>query len=296
MSAVMPTGDSPPPFFGLSPARSVTDRVRHSIARRLFIAGNKRALTTYNRALAAHGLQPMPPDAFPDGPMKYATRIFLDGAPGLEFPGYVPPPNAEFVGPLLPARPALPATAALPAQLAHPAGPVVVVSQGTIDNTDPHKLVVPTIEALSNGPYIVVATTGGVQTDDLRRRYASPSVIVEDFLDYRTLLPKADAFVTSGGFGSTLAAISAGVPLVGAGVREGKNDLNVRTAHNGLGVDLRTEHPKPAAIRTAVDRVLHDQTIRDNVARVRAELTSYDPYGTIERAVAALGTRESEHA
>jgi UDP:flavonoid glycosyltransferase YjiC (YdhE family) len=294
ISAVMPTAGSPPPFFGLTPAQSVVDRVRHSVARRLFVLGNKRALATYNRTLAGHGLGPMPPDAFPDGPMAYVTRVFIDGVPGLEFPGYVPAANAEFVGPLVPARPSLPARAALPTQVLDPVASVVVVSQGTVDNTDPDKLVVPTIEALSKGPYVVVATTGGARTNELRHRYASPSVIIEDFVDYGDLLPRADVFVTSGGFGSTLAAISAGVPLVGAGVREGKNDLNVRMAHNGLGVDLRTERPKPAAIRSAVDRVLHDAAIRANVARVQAELASYDPYRTIERAVAALDTRQSE--
>jgi UDP:flavonoid glycosyltransferase YjiC (YdhE family) len=293
ISAVMPTAGSPPPFFGLSPARSVVDRVRHGVARRLLVAGNKRALATYNRTLAAHALPPMPPDAFPDGPMAYVRRVFIDGVPGLEFPGYVPPANAEFVGPLDPARPSLPASAALPAQVLDPGAPIVVVSQGTVDNTDPDKLVVPTIAALSEKPYVVVATTGGARTDELRRRYASPSVIIEDFVDYGELLPRADAFITSGGFGSTLAAIGAGVPLVGAGVREGKNDLNVRMAYNGLGVDLRTERPKPPAIRAAVDQVLHDAAIRANVARVRAELASYDPFGTIERAVAALSTRQS---
>jgi UDP:flavonoid glycosyltransferase YjiC (YdhE family) len=295
MSAVMPTAESPPPFFGLSPARSVVDRVRHGVTRRLLVAGNKRALASYNHTLAAHGLRTMPPDAFPDGPMAHVTRVFIDGAPGLEFPGYEPPPNAEFVGPLAPARSSLPASAPLPAQVLDPVAPIVVVSQGTIDNTDPNKLVVPTIEALSKGSYVVVATTGGARTSELRRRYASPSVIIEDFLDYGDLLLRADAFVTSGGFGSTLAAIGAGVPLVGAGIREGKNDLNVRMAHNGLGVDLRTERPKPAAIRAAVDQVLHDATIRANVARVQAELASYDPFTTIEQAVAALSTRQSEH-
>jgi len=109
----------------------------------------------------------------------------------------------------------------------------VVVSQGTVDNTDPDKLIAPTIEALKDEPYVVVATTGGVATDDLRGPYAAhPNVVVEDFVDYGTLLPRADVFVTSGGWGSTLAAIGAGVPLVGAGTREGKNDLNMRVEHN----------------------------------------------------------------
>ena len=42
-----------------------------------------------------------------------------------------------------------------------------------------------------------------------------------------------------------------GVPVVGAGTREGKNDVNARLAVNGLGADLRSEHPGPARIRRA---------------------------------------------
>ena len=288
MSAVMATGDNPPPFFGLRPARSVAARVREKALGRLFVIANKRAITAYNATLKIHGLPPVPPDHFPAGPMGSATRVFLNGTPCLEFPGYRPPPNAEFVGELAPARPSFPA-GELPARVRLTTSRVVVVSQGTVDNTDPDKLIVPTIEALKDEPYVVVATTGGVGTQVLRGRYADhPNVVVEDFIDYRTLLPRADVFVTSGGWGSTVAAIGAGVPLVGAGTREGKNDLNVRVAYKGLGVDLRSEHPTPAAIRAAVGRVNKDRAIRTNLELARAELAAYDPTGIIERAVATL--------
>jgi hypothetical protein len=44
------------------------------------------------------------------------------------------------------------------------------------------------------------------------------------------------------------AAISKGVPLLVAGVREGKNDINARVDYFGVGNDLRTERPKPEAM------------------------------------------------
>jgi len=77
------------------------------------------------------------------------------------------------------------------------------------------------------------------------------------------------------------------VPVVGAGKREGKNDVNARVGYNKLGIDLRSEHPKPAAIRAAVRTVLDDATYSTNVARLRAELQAYDPMGTIERTILA---------
>ena len=281
LSTVMPDPESPPPFFGLRPARHPVDRVAHAVVRRLVQATSKRGILAYNAILERHGVAPIAADGFPHVPMASARRVFLNGSPGLEFPGYQPPENAEFVGDLLPAR-AFGAVATPPAAVLEDGARVVVVSQGTVDNTEPGKLIVPTLQALADGPHVVVATTGGVQTADLRARFAgSARVVVEDYVDYDALFPHTDAFVSSGGFGSLLAAVRHGVPVIGAGTREGKNDINVRVAHNGLGVDLRSERPKPAAIRRAVDKVLGSPKFAARVAQVRVELGAFTPYDRI---------------
>ena len=163
----------------------------------------------------------------------------------------------------------------------------MAVSQGTVDNTDPGKLIIPTIEALKDSGYVVVATTAGAQTEALRARFPFRNVVIEDYIDYDDLFPHVDVFVTSGGYGSSLAAFLHGVPVVGAGKREGKNDVNARVGYNKLGIDLRSEHPKPAAIRTAVQAVLDDPIYVRNVERLRAELRAYDPMATIENAILA---------
>ena len=111
-SMVMPDDDSPPPFFGLRPARTIVGRAVHRVVRRLLASAMKPGVIAYNDVLASHGLAPIPLDGFPQAPMASARRVFLNGSPGLEFPGYRPPPNAEFVGALVPAHgavgPALP--------------------------------------------------------------------------------------------------------------------------------------------------------------------------------------------
>jgi UDP:flavonoid glycosyltransferase YjiC (YdhE family) len=225
--------------------------------------------------------------------MLSSRRIFLNGSPGLEFPGYRPFPKAEYVGPLVPARRVLDSTPPLPEAVLDPAKRVVAVSQGTVDNTDPDKLIAPTVEALSGSGHVVVATTGGAQTESLRARFPRQDVVIEDFIDYHQLFPHVDVFVTSGGFGSNLAAFLHGVPVVGAGTREGKNDINARVGHNGLGIDLRSERPKPAAIRRAVDRVLTEPSYAARVADLRRELASYTPFDTIEEALLAASAERS---
>jgi UDP:flavonoid glycosyltransferase YjiC (YdhE family) len=282
LTMVMPDAHGPPPFFGLSPARTPLGRLRHAVVRKMLVSGMRVGTTHYNEILARHGIEPIRSDGFPHEPMLRTRRVFLNGSPGLEFPGYQPLPNAEYVGPLVPAHRALSASAPLPDVVVDPNAKVVAVSQGTVDNTDPAKLIIPAIEALKDCGYVVVATTAGAQTDALRARFSQPNVVIADFINYDDLFPHVDVFVTSGGFGSNLAAFLHGVPVVGAGKREGKNDINARIGYNKLGIDLRSEHPKPAAIRKAVRRLLDDPTYARKVADLRAELQSYDPIGTIE--------------
>ena len=156
---------------------------------------------------------------------------------------------------------------------------MVAVSQGTVDNSDPGKLIVSTLEALKDGPYVVVATTAGTRTEQLRERFAAPNVVIEDFINYDDLFPHVDVFVTNGGFGSVLAAMRHGVPVVAAGKREGKNDINARVGWNRLGVDLRSERPRPASIRAAVRRVLDDPTYASQRGEAAGRARLVRPHG-----------------
>lgn len=283
LTTVMPDSSGPPPFFGLRPARTILGRTHHRVVRRMIASAGKRGALVYNEILARHDVAPIPLDGFPHAPMASARRVFLNGSPGLEFPGYRPPANAEYVGPLVPARVAPTRQTPLPPEVLDPGAKVVAISQGTVDHTDPTKLIIPALEALQDGPYVVVATTGGgARTAELRQRFTGPNIVVEDFVDYDALFPHVDVFLTNGGFGSVLAAIRHGVPIVAAGKTEGKNDICARIGHNSLGIDLRTERPKPASIRAAVDRVMADPTFSSHVDALRVELESYDPLARIE--------------
>ncbi len=98
LSMVMPDDQSPPPFFGLRPARTPIGKVQHAIVRKLLASGMKAGVTRYNEILARHGVPPIPLDGFPHEPMRRVRRVFINGSPGLEFPGYRPLANAEYVG------------------------------------------------------------------------------------------------------------------------------------------------------------------------------------------------------
>ena len=92
---------------------------------------------------------------------------------GWSSPATAPRTTPSTSEPLVPARGALRPDTPLPPAVLDPDAKVVAVSQGTVDNTDPTKLIVPTLEALEDGPYVVVATTAGTQTAELRDRFGS---------------------------------------------------------------------------------------------------------------------------
>jgi UDP:flavonoid glycosyltransferase YjiC (YdhE family) len=134
------------------------------------------------------------------------------------------------------------------------------------------------LEAFADSDYLVVATTGGSGTADLRARYPYENIIIEDFIPFGDVMPYADVYITNGGFGGVLLAIQNELPLVVAGVHEGKNEINARIGYFGLGVDMKTELPSVKTLRHSVEQVLHDKTYKQRVQALAAEFRQYDTY------------------
>ena len=279
--------EEPPPFFGLKPARTIVDKVVHRVARALLNSTMRQGVKTYNRTLAMEGLPPVAVGDFLELTRRCATYYFQSGVPGFDYPRRSLPANVKFVGSLLPYKKGPRSRTVELEEKFQRYRSVIVVSQGTVDNSDPAKLFAPALEALKGGSHLVVATTGGKNTAELRRRYPHENVVVEDFVDFGVLFEKTDLFICNGGYGSILLALSNGVPVLSAGVREGKNDINARIDYLGFGVDLKSERPTPAKIAKGVTRILTDKRFARNVARVRAEFETYHPLDLIDGLISA---------
>jgi UDP:flavonoid glycosyltransferase YjiC (YdhE family) len=276
---------APPPFFGLRPMRGPLGRLRDAIVMKMLASSTQGGMKIWRELRAREGLPPWNGSLF-DIHNQTSRAMFMIGAPGMDFPRDDWPAAMKFVGALVPHRSA---AGELPAHLAEKIaayrGRVVVVAQGTLDNRDPEKLLVPALTALRASRYLAVATTGGRNTEELRRRFPHDNVLVEDFVDYAALMPHAALFVSNGGYGSVMQALVNGVPLLLAGKLEAKNDINARLHYRGLALDLRTERPPPRQIARGVEKVLGDAGYRERVEQLRTELASYDPLAIIERTV-----------
>jgi UDP:flavonoid glycosyltransferase YjiC (YdhE family) len=273
--------DVPPNFVGLRPARTPAGRLLHramGVAMDRMVVANGRRL--YNAVMDKHGLEPITGAVF-DEFYSYHHVLFQNGVPGFEYSRQRQPPKLRFVGLL---RPYATRSAASPPQLANVAGDrrVVLISQGTIDNQDPGKLIVPALEGLVSSGALLVVGTGHKNTEELRRRFPQDNVVIEDYVDFDAVLARADVFVCNGGHGSVLLSLSKGVPVVGAGVREGKNDINARVEHFGVGINLRTETPTSRQVARAVGRVLAEPSFQRRALALRDELAGYRPLEIID--------------
>ncbi|GAB7052341.1 glycosyltransferase [Catenuloplanes indicus] len=159
--------------------------------------------------------------------------------------------------------------------------PVVVVTQGTLANTDLGQLVEPALTGLAGLDVTVVAALGN-STAELSVPVPG-NAYVERFVPFDRLLPRAAVLVTNGGAGGVHQALAAGVPVVVAGETEDKPANAARVAHHRLGADLGTANPSPEAIAGAVRTLLTDGEVRANVRRIAEVYAAHDAVDRIER-------------
>lgn len=167
-----------------------------------------------------------------------------------------------------------------------------MVTQGTVDNLDPNKLIVPAIEALKDTDTLVMVATAGRGTAELRQRYPQPNIRIHDYIDFAAVFEFTDVFVTNGGFGGVQLALSKGVPLVVSGLNEGKNDVNARVEYAGVGINLRTDNPSAISIAKAVNSILADPVWKHRTQQMRRDFGDNNPAEAAADVVeGVIGTR-----
>ena len=276
---VVPLAESdnnlPPSGLGKVPAtgwlnRKLQHLLRYMVQEVLF----KPCNDLHNKIRIQHGLPPTKGFLF-DYAIRSADLYLQSGVPSFEFPRQRISPNVRFVGAMLPynrgaKRHFEHADKALEARR------VVLVTQGTVEK-DIEKILVPTLEAFADDPdTLVIATTGGSRTAELRDRFPQGHFIIEDFIDFHSVMPYANTYITNGGYGGVMLGLQHNLPIVAAGVHEGKNEIAARVAYCKVGVNLKTETPKPRQIRQAVERVLSDVTYRQNVRKLSREFARFN--------------------
>ncbi len=268
--------DLPPPGMGLTPSYTWLGKIRQRVMRTIsnmiiFREPNK----VMHAMLEKHGIDHGNRNIFDLLPRK-STLVLQSGTPGFEYYRSDLGRNIRFVGAMLPYQKPGVGKPWFDERM-NTYKRIIVVTQGTVER-DINKLLVPTLEAMKGTDTLVIATTGGNGTAELRSRFSAKNLIIEDFIPFADIMPYADIYITNGGYGGVMLGIENNLPLIVAGVHEGKNEINARIGYFKLGINLGTEKPRPAQIRQAVDMIFIDGTYRDNVEKLAKEFSEYDTY------------------
>lgn len=257
----------PPPITPAARARSAA--MTHYMQQNIY----GEVQDHFDNVLAQQGLPRLPCFLF-DSFISLPDRYLQLTAEAFEYRRGDLPQTVRFVGPLLP-PPSMRFEQSdwwgeLDGQR-----PVVLVTQGTLANTDLTQLVAPTLTALANDDVLVIATTGGPPLDAIPVPLPA-NARAAVFLPFDRLLPRVDVMVTNGGYGAVNHALSLGVPLVVAGDTEEKPEIAARVAWSGVGINLETGRPTPEQLQDAVQAVLRDPSFRNSARKMQAEFSRYN--------------------
>jgi MGT family glycosyltransferase len=268
--------DLPPNGLGLTPVYSIAGRIKQSLLR--FVADHiifRKANITMKRLLSKHGIIQSGFNAF-DVLVQKSDLVLQIGSPGFEYRRSDLGKNIRFAGAILPYRKLSNREPWQHEKLAR-YQKVILATQGTAER-DSKKLLVPVLEAFQNTEYLVVVTTGGNDTEILRQQYNADNIIIEDFIPFDDILPYANVYITNGGYGGVMLSIENEVPMIVAGVHEGKNEINARIGYFKLGINLKTEYPTATQLRKAVAIVRNNSVYYDNVRILGEELHTYNSH------------------
>jgi UDP:flavonoid glycosyltransferase YjiC (YdhE family) len=247
------------PFFaiGLRPPRT-------GFGRRLWRAGHDRALRVgleqgrrdLNIQRARLDLPPI--DRFHGGISPDLALVAT--YPQLEYPRPWPP-GVEITGPM---------TFEVPhPEIELPPGddPLVLVAPSTAHDSDNH-LVRTALQALAKEPVRVVATTNRVAPQHPIEVPANATLV--EWLSYSQLMPAASLVVSHGGHGTVARALGAGTPVLVCPIIGDMSETAMRVDWAGAGLSLPWRLCRPAPLRWAARRLLHEPNFTAKAEEIAA--------------------------
>lgn len=266
----------PPYGFGLTPPSNAIQRTGYEIlkwvARHILF---KKANAMMHQLMNKHNVQHNNTDVFNIYSYK-SDRVLQSGSPSFDYDRREMDSRVRFAGAILPVTEKRNTKSRIYPQL-ESYNKIVLVTQGTVEK-DNTKLVIPALEAFKNEKdTFVICTTGGADTQNLQLKYDYPHIVIENFIPFEDIMPYTDLFISNGGYGGVLQSIQHGVPMLVAGVHEGKNEICARIGYLGYGINLKTDRPQCERINKAAKRILNDTSYRIKVEALREEMENYNP-------------------
>jgi MGT family glycosyltransferase len=271
-ACLLPGPDVPPPGLGLPRPRGARGR---------WLAGAVGAATNFlardfrrevDRVRARYGLPPLSVPV-----TEYTGRMplyLVPTTPEFDYERRDLPASVHYVGTCLWDRDADTPPPDWLRDLPHDK-PWVHVTEGTMHTQQPI-LLRAAARGLGGQPMHVIMTAGGRRAPDaLDLGPRAANVRVESWLSHKYLFPLTDVVVTTGGAGTVMTALEAGVPLVVVPTEWDKPENAQRVVEAGAGLRLAPGRLSPARLRAAVERVLGEPCFRQNARRLASSFARY---------------------
>lgn len=208
----------------------------------------------------------------PDGTRHYRYLALAPMPPAWIAPDEEPPPTVHFIHPQPLVSSGEHETLGLLADLA-PDRPLVHATLGTTEVTQTPGLYEAIMAGLRDEAVNLVVGIGR-QREPAEFGPQPSHVRIAHHVDHSVLLPRCDAVITHGGFGTMMGCLAAGVPMVVIPVQGDQPRNARRCADLGAGRVVGPDDRTPAAIRAAVRAVLTDPSYRHHAAGLQAELAT----------------------
>jgi MGT family glycosyltransferase len=271
MGPLIPGPDAPPWGLGLAPPRTMRSRAIATLVARTTELMGAPLRRRVDELRAAHDLPPMGCSV-----NKFTGRLPLQLVPSLPELDYNRsdlPGSVHYVGPCIWHPAERRGTTAWLERL-RTDRPWVHITEGTLSYGDPFALRA-AARGLAGRPVEVIVTSGPQRgAEELRLGPSAANVHTADWLSHTELLPRCSVVVTTGGAGTVMAALRAGVPLVVVPTTWDKPDNARRVVEAGVGVRLAPRRCSPRGLRAAVEAVLEDPRYRANARRVAERLAA----------------------
>lgn len=138
------------------------------------------------------------------------------------------------------------------------------------------------LEAIGTLPVSALLTTGPVMTTEALGTVPD-NVTVKDFVSQAEVFAHAAAVVCHGGSGTLLGGLAVGLPMVVVPLFADQ-PYNARAVEDA-GAGVAVLRPEAAPLRTAIQRVLNDSSLRTGAGRIAGEMSTM---ATMDDAAGAL--------
>ncbi|RAX01751.1 MULTISPECIES: glycosyltransferase [unclassified Photorhabdus] len=231
---------------------------------------------SFNDALAQSGCATLT-RFFNDEVILGSDRFLQLSTLAFEYPREELPDTVHFIGPL--PNPA-PITESPQLWEEGDPRPLVIVTQGTMSNTDLNQLIFPTLRALAALPVRVLATTGGSSVE-IQPENIPDNACIEEFISFEHWLPKASLLISNGGYGTINYALNHGTPVLIADTGEGKQETAFRVVWAGCGINLDTAQPTESQLKQTVENMLRTNLFKQRAQIVQDDYSNHDALAAI---------------